>query len=72
MSSLVARLVGDRLKEKGKDRQMFCRGEEREFLAWMHKHGEPQDLPRGILIEVPPEIPKTSNEVRVDRPLKKI
>lgn len=61
----AGRLVGDRLKEKGKDRQMLCRGDQREFLAWLHRHGEQPELPRGIRVVIPPEAVKTSNEIRL-------
>lgn len=61
----AARVVGDRLKEKGKDRQMICRGPDREFLAWMHKNKLEQEIPRGVLIEVPENVQKVSNEIRV-------
>lgn len=61
----AARTVGDRLREKGKDRQMICRGPEREFLAWMHKTGIQQEIPRGVLIELPEELQKVSNELRL-------
>jgi ribosomal protein RSM22 (predicted rRNA methylase) len=64
-SAGAARTVGDRLKEKGKDRQMVCRGEEREFLAWMHKHGLEQEIPRGVRITLPETLQKVSNELRV-------
>ena len=61
----AARVVGDRLKEKGKDRQMVCRGPDREFLAWMHKHKLEQEIPRGVLINIPNNVQKVSNELRV-------
>lgn len=61
----AGRLVGDRLKEKGKDRQMVCRTDQREFLAWLHRHGEQPELPRGIRVVIPPETAKTSNEIRL-------
>ncbi|WP_413585264.1 small ribosomal subunit Rsm22 family protein [Bdellovibrio sp. HCB274] len=61
----AARVVGDTLKEKGKDRQMICRGPDREFLAWMHKFKIQQEIPRGALIELPPDLQKVSNELRV-------
>lgn len=60
-----ARLVGDQLEEKGKNRQLMCRGSKREFLTWMHKNGAPQELPRGSRIQVPKELTVTSNELRV-------
>lgn len=59
-----ARLTGDPLVEKGKTRQLFCRSEDREFLAWMHRHGEPPLTPRGELVQVPVGEMK-SNELRV-------
>ncbi|MBX3018708.1 MAG: hypothetical protein KF767_12515 [Bdellovibrionaceae bacterium] len=59
-----ARLTGDALVEKGKTRQLFCRGEAREFLAWMHRHGEPELHPRGELVRIPPGEQK-SNELRI-------
>jgi ribosomal protein RSM22 (predicted rRNA methylase) len=58
-----ARLVGDQLVEKGKTRQMICRGSEREFLAWMHRDGDAPELSRGdrVFIE---SFEKKSNELR--------
>lgn len=64
-----ARVVGDRLKEKGKDRQLICRGPDREFLAWMHKLGLEQEIPRGVLINIPEDVQKVSNELRVKSPV---
>jgi ribosomal protein RSM22 (predicted rRNA methylase) len=66
----IARVVGDTLDEKGKVRQMFCRGSEREFLAWMKKNGEAQFLPRGVRIEMNSSFEKKSNEVRVTDKIK--
>lgn len=60
-----ARLVGDRLEEKGKDRQLVCRGPEREFLAWMHKTGLRQELPRGERVRLPEDLQHVANEWRV-------
>lgn len=67
--SLKARLTGDSLPEKGKTRQLVCRGDEREFLTWMHKSIEPQILPRGELIELPTDVIKKANELRLSNPL---
>lgn len=61
----VGRLVGDQLKEKGKTRQMFCRSERREFLAWMDRKGEAPELYRGDLFELPAEALAVSNELRL-------
>lgn len=66
----IGRAVGDHLKEKGKDRQMLCRGPEREFLAWMHKNGLEQDIPRGVLVEIPEDAQKVSNELRLKSPVR--
>ncbi len=65
-----ARTVGDQVKEKGKTRQLVCRGPEREFLTWMERDwgkAVPR-VPRGVLIEWPDEksgAEKKSNEVRL-------
>jgi len=64
--SNVGRLVGDSREEKGKTRQMFCRGEKREFLTWMHKKITPQTFPRGELAELPKQFEEKSNELRVE------
>lgn len=71
----VGRLIGDTLREKGKDRQMICRGPKREFLAWMHRDwttqdGEAPELPRGSLVEIPASTIEKSNELRVKDPIK--
>jgi hypothetical protein len=60
------RLTGDSLEEKGKTRQLICRGPEREYLAWMHRHGIPEAWHRGYLIE-PIEVEAKANELRVIR-----
>lgn len=64
-----ARIVGDLLKEKGKDRQLICRGPEREFLSWMHKQGLRQEIPRGVLVQIPTDATKVSNEIRIQSPV---
>jgi hypothetical protein len=46
----AARVIGDTLPERGKTRQMICRGPHREFLSWLHRFGEPPSLPRGALV----------------------
>lgn len=61
----IGRLVGDSREEKGKTRQMFCRGEKREFLTWMHKKITPQIFPRGELVELGP-FEEKANELRVE------
>lgn len=62
-----ARLVGDLLREKGKDRQLVCRSSEREFLAWMHRDGPSPEWPRGALVEIPTDAVKVSNELRIKK-----
>lgn len=47
----AARVIGDTLEERGKTRQMICRGPQREFLSWLHRHGEPPRLPHGALVD---------------------
>lgn len=62
----VARTVGDMMKEKGKTRQLICRGPIREFFTWMHKEtGLPAEIPRGVLIDVPETYEIKSNEIRL-------
>ena len=59
-----ARVIGDTLFERGKVRQMVCRGPEREFLAWLTRDGEAPAIPRGSRIELPSDLEKKSNELR--------
>lgn len=59
------RVVGDLLIEKGKNRQLICRGPDREFLAWLKKHKVEQEIPRGTLIDIPSTFEKVANEIRV-------
>ncbi len=47
----AARIVGDTLPEKGKTRQMICRGPQREFFSWLRKNGEPPLIPHGALVK---------------------
>jgi len=62
----LARTVGDLLDEKGKYRQLICRGENREFLAWLKKeHSEAPLLSRGQLVELPEDLNAASDELRV-------
>lgn len=58
------RLVGDQLAEKGKDRQLFCRNDRREYLAWLHKRGPTPELYRGDLFDLPEQVEEVSNEIR--------
>lgn len=70
IAASAARTVGDRLEEKGKDRQMICRSSDREFLAWLHKTGIRQEILRGVLIEIPESTTKVSNELRIQEEIK--
>lgn len=63
-TSANIRTVGDLMREKGKARQMICRGPEREFFAWLERNHEPQVIPRGQLCEMPKEFDIKSNELR--------
>ena len=48
-----ARVIGDTLKEKGKVKQLICRGPKREFISWLTKKGAPPFIERGSLITIP-------------------
>lgn len=61
------RLTGDSLEEKGKTRQLICRGTEREFLTWMHKTIAPQTLARGDIFKLHDDIELKSNEIRLKK-----
>lgn len=65
-----ARLTSDSLDEKGKTRQLICRGPDREFATWMKKTIEAQTLPRGELVYLPEDAELKSNELRLNSPLK--
>lgn len=61
-----SRLVGDQLNEKGKTRQLICRGPDREYLSWMLRNGEPPLFHRGdrVVLEA---YEKKSNELRAPK-----
>lgn len=58
------RVIGDFLDEKGKTRQLICRGPEREFLAFVKKSSTPIELFRGDLLNLPDSIEKKGDELR--------
>lgn len=60
----IGRLVGDQKEEKGKTRQMFCRSDKREFLAWLHRNGPVPEYFRGELFQLPKH-QEISNELRL-------
>ncbi|MBL7555873.1 MAG: hypothetical protein JNM24_08630 [Bdellovibrionaceae bacterium] len=64
---IQARLTGDILPEKGKDKQLVCFDERRLFLTWMHKNKIDQTLPRGGRVEIPDDIEIVANEVRLKK-----
>lgn len=48
------RVTGDAQTEKGKTRQMVCRGSEREFFSWLHRDFDKNsvpEIPRGTLLK---------------------
>ena len=51
-----ARLTGDILHEKGRSKQMVCRGSAREFLFWQHRDVEPANIKRGELVQLHPQL----------------
>lgn len=59
------RVIGDTLKEKGKTRQLICRGEHREFFSWLKRHGEAPFIPRGSVVHLAKEIEKKGIELRL-------
>lgn len=61
----IARVIGDTLPERGKTRQMICRGSKREFLSWLHRYGEPPRLERGALIAGTELTEEKAQELRV-------
>ncbi|MEZ4873782.1 MAG: small ribosomal subunit Rsm22 family protein [Bdellovibrionales bacterium] len=58
------RITGDPQKQKGKTIQMFCRGEEKEFLSWLKKSPNFQDISRGDLVVREFDFFEKSNELR--------
>jgi len=58
------RVIGDTLHEKGKTRQLVCRGPEREFLSWLSRNGEAPMIPHGALIPEMGPTESKSNELR--------
>jgi hypothetical protein len=71
--SKYARLIGDTLEEKGKNRQAFCRSSDREFLAWFPqrlKKGSSIELERGNLVELSGDLEQRATELRLPSPEK--
>ncbi|MFZ4405151.1 MAG: small ribosomal subunit Rsm22 family protein [Pseudobdellovibrionaceae bacterium] len=69
-AAATARVIGDLLQEKGKDRQMVCAGETRQFLSWLHRQKNTQILTRGSVIQWPLELSENkSSELRPQQDL---
>lgn len=68
MKSNSARVVGDMLKEKGKTRTLICKGEEREFLSWLHKDKLDIEIHRGDLIDIDFSVESKGSELRIVKP----
>ena len=67
----LARLVGDRLEEKGKFRQALCQDSERTFLSWFPQRMEKSDvidLERGSLVQIKAGLERKPNELRLKHP----
>lgn len=60
----LARVVGDEQPERGKTRQMICRGVNREFLSWLDRSRLKPGLKRGDLLRIRDGINKPK-EVRI-------
>ena len=61
----VARVVGDEQEEKGKTRQMICRGPNREFMSWLHRDQISLKLHRGDLLRISDTVEHRANELRI-------
>jgi hypothetical protein len=62
----VARLTGDLQEFKGFAKQMVCRNEDREFIAWQRKNFKKEypAFERGLLVKISDLAEKTANEIR--------
>jgi hypothetical protein len=61
----VSRVIGDEQEEKGKTRQMICRGSYREFLSWLHRYQISLKLHRGDLLRIADVVEHKANELRI-------
>jgi hypothetical protein len=59
-----ARLVGDQLREKGKDRQLICSESKRQYFAWLHKEGPVPQFYRGDRVLIGSDVQIKGNELR--------
>jgi hypothetical protein len=65
----ATRVIGDTRHERGKARQMICRGVGREFLSWLTREGAPPFIPNGALIRELGTVEQKNSELRVARDL---
>lgn len=68
LKPMNARVVGDMLPENGKTKVMICRGEEREFLSWLHKDKLDIEIHRGELLDINFPVESKGSELRVVKP----
>jgi hypothetical protein len=61
----LVRVIGQPLREKGRIRQLVCRGEDREFLMWQLRDGEPRLPQSGDLVRIPEDTVKKSDTLRI-------
>lgn len=61
----AVRVIGDTLEEKGKTRQLVCRGPQREFFSWLHRNGPAPHIPHGTLMRIPDDVEVKSSEIRL-------
>lgn len=61
----AVRVIGDTLEEKGKTRQLVCRGPEREFFSWLHRFGPAPHIPHGTLMRLSGDEEVKGSEIRL-------
>lgn len=61
----AVRVIGDTLEEKGKTRQLVCRGPQREFFSWLHRNGPAPEIPHGTLMRIPDDVELKGSEIRL-------
>lgn len=62
-----ARVIGDVLEEKGKSKALICQSSEREFLSILHRDSKIFPYERGDTVELPQDLEKKGNEIRLKR-----
>ena len=61
----IARVIGDEQEEKGKTRQLVCRGPYREFMSWLHRDQISLKLHRGDLLKISEMAELRASEIRI-------